>query len=83
MAKLINQHSYLVFAIPVTLVLLYFLLRPPGSLLKQVLALLLLAVVVGVLFLARPGGSVQSGRQAEASLLDAGRPSLVEVYSNY
>ena len=83
MARLINQHSYLVFVIPVTVVLLYFLLRPPGSLLKQILAALLLVVVVAVLFLARPGGSVQSGSQAEASLLDAGRPSLVEVYSNY
>ena len=83
MVKLINQYSFLLFLIPATLLLLYFLLRPPRSLLKQILALLLLVAVVGVLFLTRPGGSVQSGSQAEASLLDPGRPSLVEVYSNY
>jgi UPF0716 family protein affecting phage T7 exclusion len=83
MTRLINQYSFLIFAIPVILLLLYFLLRPPGSLLKQILALLLLSAVVGFFLLARPGGSALSGAQAEALLLDAGRPSLVEVYSDY
>jgi len=83
MAKLINHHSFLVFAIPVLLLLLYFLLRPPGSTLKQILAMALLAAAVVVFFLARPGGSPTSGQQAEAKLIDAGRPTLLEVYSNY
>ncbi|UCG24437.1 MAG: hypothetical protein JSW55_00055 [Chloroflexota bacterium] len=83
MAKLINHHSFLVFVIPVLLVLLYFLLRPPGSTLKQILAMALLAAAVAVFFLARPGGSASSGQGAEARLADAGKPTLLEVYSNY
>ena len=83
MAKLINHHSFLVLVIPALLVLLYFLLRPPGSTLKQILAMALLAAAVAVFFIARPGGSSMSVQQAEAMLTEVGRPTLLEVYSNY
>lgn len=83
MAKLINHHSFLVFVVPALLVMLYFLLRPPGSTLKQILAMVLLAAAVAVFFLARPGGSVTSGEQAAAMLTEGDRPTFLEVYSNY
>jgi 4-hydroxybenzoate polyprenyltransferase len=82
-AQFINHHSFLLFAVPAVLALLYFLLRGPGSLLKQILALLLLAAVVVGFFLARPGGHVSSGAEAEALLLNPDRPTLVEIYSPY
>lgn len=83
MTQFINQNSFLLFVIPVVLALLYFLLRPPGSLLKQILAILLLAVAVVGFFLARPGGHASSGANAESLLLDRERPALLEVYSPY
>lgn len=83
MAQFLNHNSFLLAVVPVVLLLLFLLLRPPGSLLKQVLALLLLAAVVVGFLLARPGRRSATGSQAEALLLDAGRPSLLEVYSNY
>jgi hypothetical protein len=78
-----NHHSFLLFAVPVVLALLYFLLRPPGSLAKQILAVLLLAAAVAGFFLARPGGHATSGATAESLLLEPGRPTLLEIYSPY
>ena len=83
MSQFINQNSFLLFAIPVVLVPLYFLLRPPGSRLKQVLALALLASVVAGFFLARPGNRATSSRQVESILVDGDRPAFLEVYSPY
>lgn len=84
MTQFINQNSFLLFVIPLVLVALYFLLRPPGSLTKQVLALLLLAAVVVGFFLARPGQhGASSGADAETLLLDRRRPTLLEIYSPY
>jgi len=81
--QFVNQHSFLLLVIPAVLALLYFLLRGPGSLLKQILAMLLLAAAVAGFFLARPGGHASSGAEAEALLLHPGRPTLVEIYSPY
>jgi hypothetical protein len=81
--QFINQNSLLLMAVPATLVMLYFLLRPPGSRLKQILAVSLLAVLVVGYLLVRPGGQATSGEEAEALLLDHSRPTLLEVYSPY
>jgi hypothetical protein len=83
MTQFINQNSFLLFVIPVVLGLLYFLLRPPGSRLKQILAMLLLAGAVVGFFLIRPGGNASSGARVESLLLNGDRPTLLEIYSPY
>lgn len=83
MAQFVNQYSLLLFAVPLVLILLFLLLRSPGSRLKQLLALLLFAGAVAGFILLRPGGHAASAKEFEDLLPAAGRPTLLEIYSSY
>ena len=84
MARIFNQYSFLLLVvIPATLFILFLLFVGEGSRLKQVAAVLVLAAVVGLFFLIRPGASSASGSEVEKSLARSNRPILLEIYSNY
>jgi drug/metabolite transporter (DMT)-like permease len=81
--QFVNQFSFLLFAFVFALAAFFLLLRGKGSRAKQIAAVLILAIVVGVFFLARPGSMKASTQQAETALLETERPVLVEIYSKY
>jgi len=83
MAQFFNHFSFLVFVIPVVLLLLYLLLRGKRSRLKQMAAIVLLAIVVLGFFLIQPGSDSVEGSQAENLLATSEGPVLLEVYSDY
>jgi uncharacterized membrane protein len=81
--QFVNQFSFLLFAFVFALAAFFLLSRGKGSRAKQIAAVLILAIIVGVFFLARPGSMNASLRQAETALLETERPVLVEIYSKY
>ena len=83
MAEIVNHYSFLLFVVPVVLLILFFLLRGKGSRLKQALAILLLVLVSAGYFLAQPGSNQVTANQAESQLDAPGKPVLLEVYSDY
>lgn len=84
MTRIFNQYSFLLLVVfPAVLFILFLLFVGEGSRLKQVLAVLVLAAVVGLFFLIRPGASRASGSEVENALVASNRPTLLEVYSNY
>lgn len=84
MVRIFNQYSFLLLiAIPAVLFMLFLLFVGEGSRLKQVLAVLVLAAVVGLFFLIQPGASSATGSEVEKALATTNRPTLLEIYSNY
>ena len=83
MAQVFNHFSFLLFVVPVVLLLLFLLLRGKRSRLKQVAAITLLVIAVLGYFLLQPGSDSVEGSQAENLLATSQGPVLVEVYSDY
>ncbi|MDX1615629.1 MAG: hypothetical protein R3300_15055 [Candidatus Promineifilaceae bacterium] len=64
--------------------ILVWLLRGPGSRLKQLTAVGLLSLLVVGYFLVQPGQSNRADGPAATTIIDqTDRPVLVEAYSNY
>jgi hypothetical protein len=83
MTQFINHYSFLIFVLPVVALALFLLLRGEGSRRKQVLSVLLVLVTAALYFLFQPGERSLAATEAELTLVDPGRPILLEFYSDY
>jgi len=83
MTQFINHYSFLIFVLPVLLLVLFVLLRGEGARWKQILSVVLVLVTVTLFFLFQPGKSSLDAAEAELELGSAGTPILLEFYSDY
>ena len=83
MGQFINHYSFPIFLVPALALVLYILLRGEGARWKQILAVLMVALVTVVFFLFNPGESPVGAIQAQEQLATTGKPVLVEFYSDY
>jgi len=83
MGQFINHFSFPIFLIPALALVLFVLLRGEGARWKQIVAVLLVALLTLVFFLFNPGDRPVGIIQAQEELTRAGKPVLLEFYSDY
>ena len=85
MAAIFNQYSYVIFSIGFILVLgilLRFLLRMGWGRLLTIMGIFALIAVMGFVVL-RPGNSDITSAQEAIDMIENGRPTFLEFFSNY
>jgi drug/metabolite transporter (DMT)-like permease len=83
MFQFINHYSFLIFVLPLLAVVLFVLLRGEGSRWKQILSVVLVLVTAALYFLFQPGERSLDATEAELELVAAGKPIMLEFYSDY
>jgi len=69
--------------LPLLAVVLFVLLRGEGSRWKQLLSVVLVLVTAALYFLFQPGERSLDATEAELELVAAGKPIMLEFYSDY
>jgi uncharacterized membrane protein len=78
-----NQHSFTILSLLAFVILAFILLRD-GVAANDIIALLALALGLGIAFLFfRPGKSTSDQAQEVSAQIGAGQPVLLEFQSNY
>ena len=83
MFQFINHYSFLIFVLPLLAIALFVLLRGEGSRWKQLLSVVLVLVTAALYFLFQPGERSLDATEAELELVAAGKPIMLEFYSDY
>jgi drug/metabolite transporter (DMT)-like permease len=83
MLQFINHYSFLIFVVPLLAAVLFVLLRGEGSRWKQILSVVLVLVTAALYFLFQPGEQSLAAAEAELELVAAGKPIMLEFYSDY
>jgi len=83
MLQFINHYSFLIFVVPLLVAVLFVLLRGEGSRWKQILSVVLVLVTAALYFLFQPGEQSLAAAEAELELVAAGKPIMLEFYSDY
>jgi len=83
MGQFINHFSFPIFLIPALALVLFFLLRGEGARWKQIVAIVLVALLTLTFFMFNPGERPVGIIQAQEEMSKAGKPVLVEFYSDY
>jgi drug/metabolite transporter (DMT)-like permease len=83
MLQFINHYSFLIFVVPLLTAVLFVLLRGEGSRWKQILSVVLVLVTAALYFLFQPGEQSLAAADAELELVAAGKPIMLEFYSDY
>jgi drug/metabolite transporter (DMT)-like permease len=83
MLQFINHYSFPIFVVPLLAAVLFVLLRGEGSRWKQILSVVLVLVTAALYFLFQPGEQSLAATEAELELVAAGKPIMLEFYSDY
>jgi len=83
MSQFINHYSFLLIVLPVLVGILFVLLRGQGSRWKQLLSVVLVLVTAALFFLFQPGERSLAANEARLELVAAGKPVMLEFYSDY
>ena len=83
MAQFINHYSFLIFLMPATTLALFILLRGKGARWKQLLSVILVLGAAVLFFVFNPGETVTDASEARDLVATAGKPILLEFYSDY
>ncbi len=83
MSQFINHYSFLLIVLPVLAGILFVLLRGQGSRWKQLVSVILVLVTAALFFLFQPGDRSLAANEARVELVAAGKPIMLEFYSDY